>query len=63
MKRKHKQIAVAPTVPSLPKKETPDNAYSGMPEQSVGPARYDPKITVTKQRQPCTNFFASNSKR
>ena len=33
-KRKHKQFAVAPkpTVPSLPKKETPENAYSGMPD-------------------------------
>ena len=42
--------------PSIPARKPPQNAYSGLGVDTVGPACYDPKADNVKLKSRTTNF-------
>lgn len=57
----HGELVVKPQsrAPSIPSKKVPQTAYTGLKEDTVGPALYNPKESQTKQRDLKADFVSS----
>lgn len=58
---KHGDLVVKPQsrAPSIPSKKVPQTAYTGLGNDTVGPALYNPKEGQTKQRDHKADFVSS----
>lgn len=55
---KHADLVIKPQsrAPSIPSKKIPNHAYSGLGQDTVGPAAYNPKEDQTKHRMMNPDF-------
>ncbi len=62
---KHGDLVVKPQTraPSIPAKKIPAQAYSGLGQDTVGPAAYNPKADQVKMRHTNPDFASSKIKR
>lgn len=61
----HKDLAVTakPVPPPIPAKKVAANAYTGLGQDTVGPALYDPTQDASKPVAPVKNFAKGVAKR
>lgn len=61
----HCELTVVPTAvpPPIPSRKIATDAYSGLKNDTVGPALYNPKPEIQKHTAPKFDFVASKSKR
>jgi hypothetical protein len=62
---KHGDLVVKPQsrAPSIPSKKVPQTAYSGLGQDTVGPAAYNPKSEQVRTRMMKTDFVSSKIQR
>jgi hypothetical protein len=61
----HGELAVVPLAvpPPIPSRKVANDAYSGVKQDTVGPALYNPKLDIQKHTAPKVDFVASKSRR
>ena len=57
----HTDLVIKPQAraPSIPARKLPAQAYTGLGQDTVGPAGYNPKADPVKQRGKNTDFMSS----
>jgi hypothetical protein len=60
-KHQHSDLIIKPQsrAPSIPAKKIPQNAYSGLGQDTVGPACYNPRENMVKQKISKADFVSS----